>query len=83
MKSEYKNGDPVNGLCGEYCALCNIGFGGSGTSHMYLGKWLDGKVYHNHCYPQAVSLFIADQKLKEFEEVQKQLTTTEGKPLER
>ena len=74
----YENGDRVNGLCGEYCAHCSYAFGGSGTSHMYLGVFLNGKVYHPDCYITAVDLYIADRKLKDFEEAHKQQPTTAG-----
>lgn len=59
-----KNGDGLIGAVG-YCALCSVSFGGSMT--MRPAKYLDGKVYHPACYPQAVEIYLADKKLRDAE----------------
>lgn len=44
------------------CDLCHQSFGGYATARP--AKYLDGMLYHPSCYPMAVEIWLADQKVK-------------------
>ena len=45
-----------------WCDLCSYSFGGSMTRRPAIH--LQGKFYHPSCYPTAVNIYIANQRLK-------------------
>lgn len=63
--SELKDGDRILGVDG-YCYHCSYAFGGSMSPRDAM--YLQGKFYHPSCYPAAVDVYIATEKLKKARE---------------